>query len=104
MTTIRANYCARRALPPEAFERDVLARVLYPHARVLRPLIELVDRRYFEPEREFVRGVGNLGNRQAFSAEASQYRHHPDNRRFIRRVLRVRASTQSFRRLLDAEA
>lgn len=97
---LRAIYCSRHELPPEQFETAVFHYGLYPHARLLRWLF---DREYFTADLEFIRSVANLRSRRDFSAEATGFHQHPDNRSFLRRVLRLRVSASRIRRLLDEE-
>ncbi len=97
--TFQIRFCRRFGLPAEAYGAVVLSGVLYPHARVLRLGLLLLDRHFFDADREFVRAVGRLVRRDEFEFEAQDFRHHPDNLRFARRVLRLRASTARMARL-----
>lgn len=97
---LRAIYCSRRELPPEQFETAVFHYGLYPHARLLRWFL---GRQYFTADMEFIRAVAKLRSRRDFSVEATEFHQHPDNRSFLRRVLRLRVSASRIRRLLDEE-
>lgn len=97
--TFQSRFCRRFRLPGEAYGPVALSCVLYPHARALRLGLLLFDRHFFDADGEFVRAVGGLARRGEFEAEAQDFRHHPDNLRFARRVLRLRASTARMARL-----
>ena len=100
--TFRELFCEQRALSTERFEDVLTALAWYPHARPVRWMTGLVAPRYCMPDREFVRAVGDLKTRRLFSNEAADFHLQPDNRRFVRRVLKVRVSAERLRRIFDA--
>jgi hypothetical protein len=99
--TFAEAFCRRHALAPGEFEAAVLRGALYPMARVLRPLLAL-DRDYFAPDRDFVRGVGRLRTAADFMPEAEDFAQHPENRGLLRRRLRLRVSARRLHRLVEA--
>jgi hypothetical protein len=101
MMTFCERFCARFGVRPERYEKAVLRRCLYPLARVLRPLLAL-NRRYFEADRDFIRGVGRITRLGQFNYEAGEYMHNPANRGFLRQRLKLRTSVSRLHRLVQA--
>ena len=99
--TFRERYCRQWELRPDEFEEHAFRRGLYPHARVLRPLLGMIDG-YFGPDREFIQTVANLRSRRLFHAEAAEYHALSDRRRVLRRWLRLRVSAERTRVLMEA--
>lgn len=85
-------YCEHSGLPPDQFHRAVLRRTLYPHARLLAPLIRFFKPSFFVADYDFVEGVGRVVNRRTFRLEVGDFQSCLENRRFSRRVLRLRVS------------
>ena len=100
--TFAEVYCRRHALPPERFERAVLARALYPHARVLAPFIRLLWPEHFAADLDLVRNTGQLCRVRDFSVEAAEFAYHPANHPGLRQILRLRVSVQRLRHLVQA--
>jgi hypothetical protein len=96
-------YCRRHHLSLDRFEHAVLARALYPHARILAPLIRFMKPDHFAADLDLVRGTGQLRRLRDFGVEATDFAHHPApaNIGSLRHVLRLRASTQRLRRLVQ---
>ncbi len=90
-------FCEQNAIDPADFEREVVAQTLYPHARALHRLLELVPGDYFTADFAFVRAVGQLTRPGDFSWEVSDFHSHPANRRLLRRNLKVRLSITRLR-------
>jgi hypothetical protein len=89
--TFSERYCAMHGLAKWEFIESALVRSLYPQARLLRPLLRLKPG-YFKADREFVSCVGRIKRMRDFDMEAFAYANDPDNRGFLRRVLRLRVS------------
>lgn len=87
-------YCGLNGVQPIRFEREVLRLTLYPHARLLAPLCHLFNRGYFAADFELIRSVSGYCQGHHFSGEAVDYRAHPANQSFWRRVLRIRVSVR----------
>jgi hypothetical protein len=60
MPTFSEHYGARHRLPAADFDRAVLRRILYPHARLLAPLIRLTQPDYFDADLDLVRTVARI--------------------------------------------
>jgi hypothetical protein len=99
--TFRELYCERHGLPAERFEDALTALAWYPHTRLVRWLMQVAHPKYLEPDREFVRAVGDLRTRRLFSNEAANFHHERANHWFIRRVLKARVSAERIRRVFD---
>ena len=100
-TTFAEAYCLRHNIPTEDFAKVVLARTLYPHARLLAPLLRELNPDHFAADLDLVRGAGQLRRVRDFSNEAAEFAYHPANRGDSRRLLRLRISTQRLRQLMQ---
>ena len=96
-TTFAELFCSQYKLAPEDFNRVVFRRSLYAHARLIAGLVGMLDGDFFEPDRDLVRAVATLRRARDFPGEISEFVHHPANRRFARRVLRIRISAGRLR-------
>lgn len=96
------SFCAVHGIDHGDFERAMLSRCLYPHARLLRPFIEAVSPGYFNSDVDFLRGVGVLRHRREFAYEADDFMAGQSRSPFLRRVLRLRVSVDRVRNQLDA--
>jgi len=97
-----AVYCAQTGLTPAQFNQEIFRKALFPHARLLAPLILKVAPRYFEPDLDFVRNVGEMRRLRDFHAEADAFFSHPDNRGPLRMALRLRISVTRLSNLMEA--
>ena len=95
--TFAELYCSQHHLAPGDFNRVVFLRSLYPPARLISRLVEALSHDFFEPDRSLVSAVGALRRARDFSGEISEFVHHPANRRFARRTLRMRISAGRLR-------
>lgn len=95
--TFAELYCEQHGLSIDAYARTVLRKTLYWHARPLAPLINFVSSEYFAPDRDFVEDVGRLRHYHEFIGCGLDFSHHPENRGFLRSVLRLRVSTEKMR-------
>ncbi len=91
------QYCARHGLAPEAYAPAVFRHALYPHTRLLASLIRGLDDDYFAADLDLVQAAGRLHDPRDFDMEAEEFRHHPANHGFLRRVLRLRVSVGRLR-------
>jgi hypothetical protein len=98
--TFAEAFCEQRGIPSDRYERAVLREVLYPQARIVYPLIRLLCSQYFAVDYDLVRGAGLLNRAGDFPFEATDFNLHPANRRLLRRIFHVRASTTRLRRLV----
>ena len=100
--TFAELYCEQHELRPEQYESVVLRRASYPHARLLAPLIKLLDPEYFVADLDFVRSVARLRRFREFFYEAEEFAHHPANRGFFRLTGNMRLSSRALRRMVRA--
>lgn len=98
--TFEQLYCERRGVPPERFVASVMSEVLFPHARLLVPLLRFASVKYFQIDQELIRGAGRLRRFRDFAQEAEAFAHHPESAAFCRKTLRLRVSTRRLRRLV----
>lgn len=94
--------CARFGVATERYLEFALRRTLYPHARLLRPLLRAWDADFFAPDREFLAAVGRLSRWRDFAGEVKDFHCHPANSGFLRRRLRLRVSVGRTRRFFAA--
>lgn len=94
MDTLAARYCAHHGLPAEKFERAVFWRALYPHARLLYPLIHLVAPDFFAADHRLVETLGRTTRLREFSSACVVYRQYLTLAHLTRRVLRLRVSVR----------
>lgn len=94
--TFAEEFCARRNLAPEKYEEFVLNDSFYPAARLLRPVL-MLKADFFAADHEFIRRVGRLKRLGGFEAEVQDFLYDPNNRGFLRRVLKLRVSARRLR-------
>jgi hypothetical protein len=94
-------FCAQYGVSRQAYRAAVFRRTLYPHARPVHLLIRWANPDYFGADDDFVEGVGRIGSRREFTLEADEFTHHPQNRGFWRRTVRIRVSVGRMRRLVE---
>lgn len=100
--TFAELYCEKHGLKPEEYDSVVLARALYPHARLLAPLARFIRPEYFAADIDFVRSVARLRRFREFFYEAEEFAHHPANRGFMRLTANLRISSRTLRRMVRA--
>ncbi len=93
-------YCAQNNIESARYEREVLFRSLYPHARLVAWFIIILKPEMFAADLDFVRSVGDLRRFRDFEYEAQEYAHHPGNRGFWREQCHVRVSIRALRRMV----
>lgn len=99
--TFSEGFCAKYHVRPEAYEAEVMKRSLYPAARVVRGFLALIPD-YFSADRAFLNAVGRMTRRRDFGLEEIEFVHHPANRGFLRRQLKLRVSARRLHRLVRA--
>jgi hypothetical protein len=97
--TFAEKFCRARHVAPEDYDKQVLRLSLYPMARILRPLLA-ANPDYFSPDRELIRGVGRISRLRDFEELAMDFSSDAANRRFSRRLLRLRVSARRLRTLV----
>lgn len=93
-------YCRHNRLPIERYEKTLLKRALYPHARWIYHVLRLVRPDHYAADLDLVRNVGSLYRFREFSNDVQQFLHHPANRGMLRRTFNVRISTKQLRRIV----
>lgn len=78
----------------------MLQRSLYPSGKLVRFLVKKAEADLFAADREFIRRVGQLTGSVGLDAELRAYTADPENRRFLRRGLKMRVSGKKVSRLL----
>lgn len=101
--TFADRYCARHGITRDDYARHLLRRILYPQARLIAPLIELLDSDYFAAEMDFIDDVSGLTEYHEFFGSSVEFAHHPANRGWPRHLLRMRGSSERMRRIVRAE-
>ncbi len=99
-TTFGALYCAQRKIDSKDYEKAVLNETLYPHAKLVAPIIRLLWPRHFVADHDFVQSVARLRRFREFFNESEDYAHHPENTGFSRVTLNLRVSSRRMRRLV----
>jgi hypothetical protein len=94
MDTFAARYSARHGLSTEKYEPTVFLRSLYPHARLLHPLISFIVPNFFEADHHLVDTMGRTTRLREFGSACMVYRHHLAHASAARRFLRLRVSVR----------
>jgi hypothetical protein len=100
--TFADMYCAQHGINRDDYEKVVLLRSLYPHARMVATLVRLLSPDHFAADVDFVRSVGRLRRYREFTYESEEFAHHPANRGFWRLTVNVRISSRALRRMVRA--
>jgi hypothetical protein len=98
--SFQALYCDRWGVSPDRFRNDLLARTVYPHARLLAPLLRLMTG-HFQADYEFIDDVAHLERVELFHDAMDSYVGHFSNRGFLRRGLRLRISARRMWRIVS---
>lgn len=93
-------YCQQQGIDAADFVAHIFERALYPQARPLTGLLGLIRRDYFQADRFFIDDVSRLQRYEEFHAIGVDYSQHHSNGWFLRRVLRLRVSTERMRRIV----
>jgi hypothetical protein len=100
--TFAELYCEQRGLAESEFVQSVWRETLYPHARILASLIQVMKPRHFAADFEFAHDVGLIRRYRDYATEAEAFAHHPENRGIWRTVFNIRVSARRMRRLVRA--
>lgn len=93
-------YCQQQGIDAAEFGTHIFERALYPQARPLVGVLRLTRRDYFQADRFFIDDVSRLQRYEDFHAIGVEYSQHHSNGWFVRRVLRLRVSTERMRRIV----
>lgn len=94
-------FCARHGVAPEHCEHEIFRRTLYPWARLVAPILTLLNPQHFVPDYEFVQRTAKLRSRGKLQGEIVNFLEHPWNAGFGRKVLRLRISTRRMKQLVQ---
>lgn len=86
------KFCLQFKIPPAKFRDALLSRTLYPTARLLRPILTLLNHDYFAADLSYIDGVGRIRRLRELANESYEFNQHPDNRGLLRSTLRLRVS------------
>ena len=100
--TFAELFCEKHGLSAEKYERVLLRRALYPHARLLAPIVAFLWPQHFVSDLDFVRSVARLRRYREFFFESEEFAHHPANRGFWRSAAHIRISSRKLRRIVRA--
>jgi hypothetical protein len=92
MPTFAELFCERYHVAPADYARAMFWRCLHRRGLPLAPFIFLVNRQYFAPDFELIMSVGRLTSATHLNTELDDFRSHPGNHGWTRRLLRVRVS------------
>ncbi|WP_221029403.1 hypothetical protein [Actomonas aquatica] len=95
---LQERYCLTHHLTEDEFTSHLLSRSLYPHARLLAPLLRLLLPGCFELDRRFVRGLAPLRSRRGITHEANDFYKQSRRERRWRHWLRLRISADRAQR------
>ena len=86
------SVCEQLGLHPNQYEEAVFQRCLYRKARFLRPLLQRCNRNFFAPDRDFIRRIGKIRQREELTRELDDFFYHPKNAGWLRNGFRLRIS------------
>ncbi|MCU0792684.1 MAG: hypothetical protein MUE42_07500 [Opitutaceae bacterium] len=95
-------YCEQNQIEASEYERHVLRRSLYPHARLLAPILRLLWLQHFAADVDLVRSAASVRRVRDLMPETDAHAYHPANVGALRQFFRLRASTTRLHRLVRA--
>lgn len=101
MATYEQTYCEVAKCPPSRFARRLFWAALPPGVRAVAPLLLALNPRFFAADLELIMAVARLKTSDELEEEIRDFRADPRNRRWSRRVLKLRVSTRRLRQLLE---
>jgi hypothetical protein len=94
-------FCEQLQCPVSEYEEQAFSACLYPHARIVAPLIRSILPRYFDPDFELIRYLAKCRSRRNANNELAGYVETTNARGgFARKFLRIRISTRKARALV----
>jgi hypothetical protein len=90
--TFEERFCQLNKCDVFAFRQRVFQQCLPPWARVLASFVRIFSPTYFDADFRFVTGLGEASSIAEVRQEAREYLGSPINRRWLRRVGRIRMS------------
>lgn len=92
MRTFEEIFCERHRCDQGEFRRLVFWRCVPPHARWVAFLLGAPHAKRFDADRELIGDLGRCKNSRQVREQLRDFVKHPDNRRWLRRVARLRVS------------
>ncbi len=86
------KFCRAHKIAATRYRAVLMRRSLYPAARWLAPLLRLLDPEFFAADHECLETIGRLRRLRDLPIATYEFARHSDNRRFLRRTLRLRIS------------
>jgi len=100
MKSFAQLYSEQTGTPAGAVEPQLLQRCLYPHARLLQPVLKVIAPGIFTADIDMIHSVAKLTDPYEFRYDAHDHRHHPAAGGFWRRCLFLRLSDHRLHRLV----
>jgi len=89
----QALFCQQFDCSPSDYEKRALRKFLYPHARVLVPLIRKLKPGFFDEDLKFIRYLADAEDFQEAEGNVADFRHaNRWNRGFLRSRCKLRVS------------
>lgn len=98
--TLAKSFCQKHRGPAAWFIPALLRRRPDRPARLLQPLLRLIDADWFAPDREPIRSAGHLTRANGLAAEVAEFNDHPANSGRLRREWQLRLSLTRLRLLV----
>lgn len=100
MKSFAQLYAEQTGTPPGEVERQLLRRCLYPHARLLQPILAVVAPGIFAADIDMIHNVAQVTDAYEFTYDARAHRHHPAAGGIARRCFFLRLSTHRLHHLV----
>ncbi len=92
-TPFKARFCGRFQCSESEYEGRALSKCLYFHARLLGPVLSLLNPSLFDQDRKLVRYLGEVTESRDAMREVLTFQDaNMAHRSFLRTYLRIRAS------------
>lgn len=98
-SNFRERFCAQRHCPKDQFVQRAFWRTLYPHARLVAPVILLLRPGFFEADRSLIESAGEATDMRRIREDVRDFFWDSNNRGWLRRRLNIRVSGQKLRNL-----
>ena len=92
-TTFQSLCCEYFKCAPDQYEQRALRRFLYPHARLLAPLLHFLTPDLFSPDLKFIRRIGGASDLRDATNDVVDFNHvNTNGSGFLRTGLKLRVS------------
>jgi len=89
----RSLFCERSRCAPGDYEERAFTEFLYPHARLLAPVVRKLRPDFFDEDFQFIRGLASAKNGREANKEAINFQYAERARpSFLRSRLKIRVS------------